>query len=631
MRLFTKLLELNTFYPLDVELNISRNRNNIKIECLNIEKPELLLYPVYTNYGIKLERIIFPINGKIINNRYIFYFNYVLKLLDKKKNMECFGDYFLGTILDYYILGDDINYYINDITNDLNFLKSDKYLLDDFLIVILQLPLKLKNYISNVKKVPKSLKKLFEIRNEIMFNGQYFDNLKDLINLRPNNMELKYINSIKSEVGVNNFYKSDIDLNICILNNNFYNLISKYLDEILNDKINNLNNLIVNFYEGKMSEFQIILFIISNNLDLNSDNKYLKDILLNCQLILDVKDFIDLGKVNISDLDSLKLFLENYPKFKKLLYEKNIPNIQFPLNYNKKELNSSIIKLLYLNPEFTEIQKYFKPRLKFQMEAIFNKKLNLSNDKIYRDYTIRLYYKTYLEKDNLKKFNKYNFFRNIFYNIKWCDIINNFNLINMIHKNSHILLYYGKLNNVLFENTIFKNLLDILKNKFKVIPFLESQARIYDFLLFNYNDLHEILDNFKNLSKYQLRDLSKIIFLTTLFKDKIYNNKSYIDFIYLCSKNNFLYLNNKFNLKIKNYLYINDINYGKIMRDIISYIKKPSKKESYYEKNKKLKILYLKYKKKYTKYKSKYFYEKNKNKNIDLDIIRSTESDTWKL
>ena len=42
------------------------------------------------------------------------------------------------------------------------------------------------------------------------------------------------------------------------------------------------------------------------------------------------------------------------------------------------------------------IEKYFKNRLKFQMETIFKNKISFSNEKIYRDYTVRLYYKTFM-------------------------------------------------------------------------------------------------------------------------------------------------------------------------------------------------------------------------------------------
>ena len=239
--------------------------------------------------------------------------------------------------------------------------------------------------------------------------------------------------------------------------------MEKYINNLFNItdvKINNLTKILINFYENKLSDFQLILFIISNNLSFSSNNEYFIKILADSKSILEVNDFIGLEQTNFHDSGNLKNFLEKYPKFKDFLYKKTIPNINFTLNYNKKNIDDNLVKLINLKPSFSEIQGYFKNRIKFQMETIFNNKLILSNEKIYRDYTIRLFYKMNLNDTELDNFNKYNFFRNFFCNIKWEEIVNNFNLINIINKNSHILLYYGKLNNVIFENNTFKNLID---------------------------------------------------------------------------------------------------------------------------------------------------------------------------
>lgn len=621
MKLFVKMIEPETFYSMDIELMVTKYKKNVRIDCLNIEKPKILLYPIYTNFGIKLEKIIFPIVGKMRNEKYLFYFNYVLKMINIKKNHEIYPNHFLSVIMSNYDLSTDINdynYYQQDIVEDLKLFERKDFLLNEFMLTIFQLPLKLKNLLIHTKNIPNSLIELLNMSNEIMYNGQYFDNLNDLINLKTNNKEYKYLNKIKSINGDELFFIENNELNInnCIMDNDYYSLVAEYVNILLikNDKkLNNLVKIVINFYENKLSEFQLLLFIISNNINFSSNNNYFTKILQQAKNILEIKDFVDLSQVEYHDILNLKLFLDKYTKFKDLLYKRNIPNINFTLNYNKKKLDDNILKLIYLKINFNEISKYFKNKIKYQMETLFNDKINLSNDKAYRDYTIRLYYKLNMNEENLDNFNKYNFFRNIFYDIKWLDIVNNFELINMICNNSHILLYYGKLNNVIFENLNFKNFQDILKNKFKIIPFLNSQARIYDFLMFNYSDLELILDDFINLSKNQVRNLSKIIYLTTFLKDNYYESDNYNDFIRLCSKNNFILSKSKFNLKIKEYLNLTDINYGRIVRDIMNFNEKNNNKLSPFEENLKLKKLVLKYKTKYSKYKAKYCLEKEKN------------------
>ena len=621
MKLFVKMIEPETFYSMDIELMVTKYKKNVRIDCLNIEKPKILLYPIYTNFGIKLEKIIFPIVGKMRNEKYLFYFNYVLKMINIKKNHEIYPNHFLSVIMSNYDLSTDINdynYYQQDIVEDLKLFEREEFLLNEFMLTIFQLPLKLKNLLIHTKNIPNSLIELLNMSNEIMYNGQYFDNLNDLINLKTNNKEYKYLNKIKSINGDELFFIENNELNInnCIMDNDYYSLVAEYVNILLikNDKkLNNLVKIVINFYENKLSEFQLLLFIISNNINFSSNNNYFTKILQQAKKILEIKDFVDLSQVEYHDILNLKLFLDKYTKFKDLLYKRNIPNIYFTLNYNKKKLDDNILKLIYLKINFNEISKYFKNKIKYQMETLFNDKINLSNDKAYRDYTIRLYYKLNMNEENLDSFNKYNFFRNIFYDIKWLDIVNNFELINMICNNSHILLYYGKLNNVIFENLNFKNFQDILKNKFKIIPFLNSQARIYDFLMFNYSDLELILDDFINLSKNQVRNLSKIIYLTTFLKDNYYESDNYNDFIRLCSKNNFILSKSKFNLKIKEYLNLTDINYGRIVRDIMNFNEKNNNKLSPFEENLKLKKLVLKYKTKYSKYKAKYCLEKEKN------------------
>lgn len=628
MKLFTKLIEPKTHYVLDIELKIIQNKKDVIIKCLNYPEIKMLLYPICTETGIKLDKIVFPIHGKIKNNKYYFYFNYVFKLTNILKNIDIFPDFFLSQIyqnLNFEINENDKYFHEQNLIEDLKVFNQENFLLEDLLLKTFQLPLKLKNYVIHTNHIPKNLISIYQTNSNIMFNGQYFNNLQDLLNLKPNDVEMKYKNKIKNLEGQYYFFSNEEKLNnlleLFLLEFNYEDIIKKFLEKEFNGlttKLNNLVNLYYNFYQNNLSIFQIILFIISNDINLTSNNTFYQNILGSANKILKTEDFITLDEINFYDLPNFKIFIEKYSKFKSLLFKKSIPKINFTLNYNKKNIDENIEKLIYLfnndinKQENKELLRYFKPKIRNQMEIIFSDKINFSNEKIYRDYTLRLYIKKYFldNKDKLSDFNKFNFFRFYFAKMKWKDIVNNFELINMMSENSHILLYYGKINNVIFTDNYFKDIISIIKNKFRVLDFLDSHILVYDFLILNYSDLGMILENFTNLSNQQLKNLSKIIFLSKFIEN--YESKSYQDFITLCSKNNFLITNNKFNLKIKNYLNNNLINYGKIVRDI-NQTDKNKKIRSPYQENYILKKLYLRYRKKYSKYKAKYFLEKEKN------------------
>lgn len=618
MRLNIKMFQLENNYPIDIEIEILKSKKNIFLKVIDESKPQIFLYPVMTDIGIKLEKIIFPINGKVKNNKYIFYFNYILKVINIKETIDNFPDFFISKILDIFDLelGDkSINYFEQDVLESIKLFYDDKFEIENFINTIFQLPLKLKNLLINSKNIPNNLIDLYQINNEIMYNGQYFNNIKDLIELKSNNKEYKYLNKIKNINGIDFLYTEDDNINNCILYNDFYLLISKYINNLVtiaSNKFNNLSKILINFYENNLSEFQLILFIISNNLQFTTSSNYYKNILNQTKEILEIKNFITIDQININDLQNLKIFLNKYNKFKEIFYKNNIPKINFTLNFNKKNLEENLLKILYIYEDSDDILKYFKPKIRYQMENILSKKLNFSIDKSYKDYSLRLYYKLKVLEDKslLESFNKFNLFRNIFYKIKWDELVNNYELINLIHKNSNILLYYGKINNVIFQNNNFKDIINIIKNKFTIIKYLDNQAKIYDFILYNYSDLGLILENFQNLSDTQIRELSKIIYLSKFIGN--YDSNEYNNFINKCYNCNFIISNNKFNLRIKDYLDTPNINYGKIVRDIKTFDNK-KKIISPMEENIILKKLYLKYRKKYSKYKAKYFLEKNKN------------------
>ena len=75
-----------------------------------------------------------------------------------------------------------------------------------------------------------------------------------------------------------------------------------------------------------------------------------------------------------------------------------------------------------------------------------------------------------------------------------------------------------------------------------------------------------------NLSKIQVRNLSKIIYMSKFIKSHSPSDKLYNYFINLCKNNsNILIRNNKFNLCLKTIYNLPELNYGILTRDIIRY------------------------------------------------------------
>jgi len=558
-------------------------------------------------------------------------------------NIDLFPDYFYSQV--YQNLDIDLslnfNHYQQDLINDLKIFYEREIILENFLLKIFQMSIKLKNFIITQilsgENIPRSLLDIYLIKNRIMFGGQYFESLRDLIELKSDNSELKYLDNVKHPNGNELFYVEANKENLVeyFLNFDFEGIIKNYLECVSRKEINKLNNLLSiydNFFNKKLSNFGLILFVISNNLQIESKDFY-GNILTISKRILTTDEFISVTDINENDIENLRLFLSKYDKFKLLFLENSLKTLNFTLDYSKKNMEKNLLFLVkvFENDTIIEENKHLlnnlKPKLKQQLEIILLKKLNNSNEKYYRDYTIRLFTKKYLvnSKIKLEEFNLFNLFRNYFYNSKWLNIIKNFELINFIEKNSNILLYHGKSNKVIFPNNSCKDINSIIKNKFRTLEYLDSFILVNDFIVYNQTDLELILENYHSLSNQQLKNLSKIIYLSKFIDNNNYDSQNYNDFISTCiSNSNLILTNNNFNLKIKEYLPKLEVNYGKIVRDI----KKKNKKKnlSPFEENLILKKLYLKYRKKYSKYKAKFLLEKSKNnKNFDLKSLKITK------
>lgn len=622
-KLNTKVIDADTKYLIDIELVIKSSNSKVTIDSSNNNK--LFLFPIFILNGIRLEHLIFPLNCKVKNNNLLFCYNYLSKICDIKKTNIMFPDFFLDTITQYFNIGkNNLQYFEDDFLNSYNYLYNEKIIFEEYLTHLFLLPIKLKNLVilnkDNIKT--RIINDILNIPYKIMYSGQYFDNLINLLKLIDNNNEFNYINNIKHTKGTEKFYNNNEKFLLNrLLEINYYDIIGIHLKNNNNNlelRKENIVNILLNFWNNTISNFQLILFVLGNNLEITTnDNKY-KYILDISKRILNVEGFISFSDYNQQDIQLVNNFLNKYPKFKKILLVSNVKNINYMLDFKKKNLDENINKLLLLELDQNDkklILNECNYKIKKQLLLILND-LNscYSNEKLYNDATIRVYFKMCINNIGYEKFNKYNFFRNYFNNIKWQSIIYNFELIDIMSINSDILLYYGKPNAVIFNNVNFKNISDIIKNKFSVINYYDKQSVIYDFLLHNYKELGLILDNFINLSNIQVRNLAKIIYTSKFVKKHSFNDELYKFFINLCKKNtNVLIRNNKFNLHLKNIHNLPELNYGILTRDIIRY-KIQKEIVNPYEEINKYKTKYLLYKKKYSKYKAKFFLEREKNK-----------------
>ena len=614
-RLNVLLLDYKTKYPITVEIKISSDKQRVKIESEN--KINMYYMPICVKNGIKLEELILPLYGKIKNNKFLCMYSYLVDVMDMKKTNELFENYFLDVLCRYFVLGKNVDYFKDDIINDINNLYKNDILLEKYLLNLCSLPIKLKNLmyydVSNINE--KNIKELLLIDEKIFFNGQYFNGLLNLVKMKNIELEYKYYDDKKMLDGKDLFYnKKDINnlLKKSLLKIDYCKIVKKFVENI---KLKNICQLLLNFWNGELEIFNIVLFVIGNDLTIKSENVYYSEVLNKSSDIINLKNFLDIDDFGLKDINSVNIFLNRYPKFKGLFLENNIKKVEFSMDYRKKNLDEKFRKILELNLD-NDNKKYVINNCMGIMKKHFMMILNdingiFSNEKIYTDITLRKYYKENIK--NYEKFNRYNFFRNYFMNIKWKSILVDFKLINYINENSDILLFYGKPNSVIFGRYNFKNIGDIIKNKFNVINYLDKQSLIYDFLLYNQNDLGIILDNYVNLSKIQLRNLSKIIYTSKFVKKHNLTDNLYNFFVELCKKNsNVLIKNNKFNLRLKDINNIPELNYGILTRDIIKN-KNSSKINDPYKELKKVKLQSIKYRKKYSKYKAKYFLEKNKN------------------
>jgi len=619
---------------INLEIEIKIEENYLIVSC--DDKLDFYYCPIEHETGIYLEKISFPFYLPK-NNKNVLLPWYYNKLNLKK----VFKNFLLDEILKF------CNHYKLTI-----FLEDSK------------LEMKIKN------EYDKMLKKIIDNKFENLENliycykniGIYFNYLvkKNLIDIECNKFYCGHNSSNPNEG-----YLYDKDLYLKVLNSkdkyypknasknvyNFYYLKNQDFTEtlvryILNENlINNLRTLLLNLEETGLY-FKFVLFIASNNFKiLKKDDGIYNNILNVINELKDTKLILDLNKIEVHQINNLCSFLNKYPIFIEEFLKRIIKQVNFSLNYFKRNLEINFLKFCLIYFGINELKdlnitNLVNFKIKSQMMFLINEislfrkygKIKfLNNEKFYEDSNYRLVIKYFIFDNNcqirnplffndtiLKDIQKYSFYREYFYNMSWGDIMKNFNLFKMMVEDRNILIYQNKLNNVIFGRQNFKSIPFILNYKFYLISLLPEKKDIEEFLFFNLNSVNEIFNtNLKiSLSSYQIKQIANILYLLKFVENLDLENENYLNFIICCQKiKDILIINNSFTLKIKEMGFSSQLNLGIITKNILKF-KSNKKTEDPISLLNKYKLAYYHYRKKYTKYKTKYYLQKFKDNKL---------------
>jgi len=529
----------------------AKTKKIIKIDWLNIII-ENILYGKYSqsliNHNNKLFKLIynkFKFSLKDYKNILSFFdFNNVSYMINNGFYYYLFLPHFLNKLnLSYLIL----DYYNNDFyigINDLQTFDFKKHLIT--YTKPSNIHTKYNNIISNIKQNPD-----FIIINKFITNNNYTDNI-DFINFIPklNNIcKFKNYNLLSNDLikfkKTFNFNNYNYILNNIILDND---------NRIINNIDKNIQVNVITYIYVKQNKTDNISFndnSYDDIINIKNDNKKLNSFIKHMQNKIKHKSNI------IKKIDDKKII-------KLIKYEiNNLKNnlndiITLKLNISKNEY-ISLIKKFY--PYYTYLNKYNKK----QLQVIYNricKNISIKNDQnnsCYLDSLLIALFNTkneYIENillySNVKKYND--------------NLYNKGILIQNELKHIYDIVALKKQTSVTNCSNFRKLLKSYYIDYFKINPYIDkinwttSQNDYFEiFNIFNYifdipNDLHYMINN--NIEYRSFIDVFPI-------DDLISNKTIYVDKYYPKREN------------IITFDDINDINYGKIIKEKIEYLKTP--------------------------------------------------------
>ena len=575
-----------------------------------------------------LEFIIIPGNN---DTKYIYNHNYFIIKINNNNNLPNTFDFFniLNNILKkkyslYYPLKND------NIDNFKNIIYSNEYITTN--------NIKLEKFITlfynNIQNLFNNF--LYGINNNVYFKN----NIMKKLFTDFKNIKISYMNSIPLTIQkhLDNLSKSEIIYPTKLYVNTKKETKKMYINSKPKFKVSyypfNIKKSKLKFIFFLISKynkifFDIINIVINNKIYIMEENKetfllfcnyYKTNMIENIFYIMDIynfnnsilyknilcKNYINLiSKYDISN----NFFIDyiNNKDFNINILQALFKKYNFPLIYNKKELNNNFILIMYysllhikkiIRNEnnkliiYDNILKSIPIKIKIlfiNLIKIFYSCINNNykelwfNIKIYNDDIHHIVFRKIIENKLIHNIKKYNYkeiskqFYNIIFlkelatNINWNNIKYNLDKIKILIKNNNKIFINNKINKNIIDYKLDNKIIKILKDPFNLYKYLYS---ISDYIKWNNyisDNINKLFSNYdKKLTTKDIINLSTILYYIINLSEQNLTNSKYLHLLNLCKKHKDLVIyNDRFNLILKPQYFFNyNINLGYLIKHI---------------------------------------------------------------
>lgn len=534
---------LNTFFCLDyLKINLIDNKFILNIFEFNNKK---YILSDYFFYLISFSEINFELN---------FYTNLIeqLNINDNVKLItwnELNNDKFVENLCDFLkiykpldIDNFNLNYtvfflYLNPIYTNKN-IKSNKF--NNF-------PKKIIQYGNNLKKEKFSYLEsdYFKLEDHYLFlnSNINFNNYSNHYFYLFKNDKFKKIKLIKIK---NKIVNCLIDDNELIIENvklsvypsinikfNWEKLISYFiLKQSKNvNNINNINNYINDNIEEYINNYNFPIKYDKKTLDSNFE-----------KIILYFLDNLDENNDIIKIDDKYKIIYSK--EIDKLLSNKNKIKLQLLLN--------NLIKILYnsKNNNYDKIifnSKIYNDTLLFEVlkNLLENNEIDINIKTQYNFNKLKLYFTNIIIIKQILKI------------INWKNISNNLKQLKFLIENTNLLYFKGRYNRNVFPENFDNNIKKIIKEPLDMFKYLRSEKDFIRWIYFMDNiniNINNIYLNQVIINKNDYEILGEILYRFSILKEQNLKNNEYLYLLKICKNNKHLVLfNNRINIKLKEY------------------------------------------------------------------------------
>ena len=631
-----------------IKCNIVETIKKVKVEICksqykyinNYNFNNLIKVPYVNKYNcICFIKLFFPLEFVIIpgNNdtKYIYNHNYFIIKINNNNSLPNTFDFFniLNNTLKkkyslYYPLKND------NIDNFKNIIYNDEYITDN--------NIKLEKFITlfynNIQNLFNNF--LYGINNNVYFKNNIMNKL--FTNFK--NIKISYLNSVPLTIQqhLDNLSKSTI-----VYPNRLYVNTKKETKKMFINDISSIKSKCkVSYYPFniKKSKLKFIFFLIKEynkifinivNIVINNKiyimeehkekfilfcNYYKTNMIENIFYIMDIynfnnsilyKNILCKNHINlISRYDISNKFFIDYTSnkdFNILILQALLKKYNFPLTYNKKELNNNFTLIIYYSLNninkiikkendkliiYDNILKSIPVKIKIlyiNLIKIFYSCMNNNykdlwyNIKIYNDDLHFIVFKKIIENKlicNIKKYNCkeiskhfYNiiFLKELAKNINWNNIKYNLDKIKILITNYDKIFINNRINKNIIDYKLDNKIIKILKDPFNLYKYLYS---ISDYIKWNnyiYDNINKLFNNYdKKLTTKDIINLSTILYYIINLPEQNLTNSKYLHLLNLCKKHkNLVVYNDRFNLILKPQYFFNyNINLGYLIKHI---------------------------------------------------------------